>query len=120
VGLFGGSSQSTSSSSNVLDFAPIFNIGDGIESTQRKELAQTTSTSPKLDDSFGLSASVGVGVGGDGSGGTASLQRSQVEDTQPLTTKSVQEQEKSSNLLLIGGLVVAGLGGAIYYFNKKA
>lgn len=118
MGLFGGSSQSTSSSSNVLDFAPIFNIGDGIESSQEKKLDQTTSTSPRLDDSFGLSASVGVGVGGQGSGGLASTSRSQTEDHQPLNTKTVTEggqMQKYTPLLALGGVGML----AFYLINKK-
>lgn len=117
MGLFGGSSQSTSSSSNILDFAPVFNIGEDITSSTDKTLEQTSSVAPKLDDSIGVSASVGVAGG---SGGTATLQRSQNEDAQPTVVKSANSSDnKMSELLpflLIGGAVVVVVG----LMNKKA
>lgn len=121
MGLFGGSSQSTSSSSNILDFAPTFNIGDGITSTLDKQLDQTTSTSPRLDDSFGLSAAVGVALGdGDATGGTASTSRSQQEDNQPLTVDNISGEKmelgKYLPYVLVGG---AGLTALYLYKSKK-
>jgi len=119
MGLFGGSSQSTSSSSNILDFNPVFNIGDGNTSKQDKELTSTQSTSPELDDSFGLSASVGVGVGGQGSGGMASLQRSENEDNQPLTTATATTTTTAQNNMFLYGVLALGGFGLFYFLNKK-
>lgn len=119
MGLFGGSSQSTSSSSNILDFNPVFNIGDGNTSKQDKELSATQSTSPELDDSFGLSASVGVGVGGTGSGGTAQLSRSQEEDNQPLTTKTATTTSAQDNTMFLYGAIALGGFGLFYLMSKK-
>lgn len=119
MGIFGGASQSTSSSSNILDFAPIFNIGDGITSSQRKTLDQTTSTSPKLDDSFGLAASVGVGVGGDGTAGPASFSRMQQEDTQPLKIKNVASNNADFEKYIPYALAVGGASVAYYLYKKN-
>ena len=119
MGLFGGSSLSTSSSSNILDFNPIFNIGDGNETALDKTLDQTATTSPRLDDSFGLSASVGVGVGGTGSGGTAQTSRQQQEDYQPITTKSATESNGVSGVNLTYLFVALIGGGALVYYAVK-
>jgi len=120
MGLFGGSSQSTSSSSNILDFNPVFNIGDANSTALDKTLDQTATTSPRLDDSFGLSASVGVGVGGTGSGGTAQTSRQQQEDYQPITTKSASETNgvNGTNLIYIITALIGG-GALVYYATKK-
>lgn len=91
MGLFGGSSQSTLTNSNNIDFNPIINIGDSNSNAFDKQTDLAQTTAPKLDDSFGLSASVGVGVGGTGSGGTASLQKSTNDDVQPAQTYPVTQ-----------------------------
>lgn len=118
MGLFGGSSQSTATSSNILDFNPVFNIGDGNTSAQDKTLDATQTVTPKLDDSTGISGSVGLGFGGSGSGGTAQTSRTN-EDVQPLNTAPA-----TSNLLsgintsyLIYGAV--GLVGLVFLSRRK-
>jgi len=80
MGLFGGSSQSTSTLSSIIDFSPHINFGEGNTSSSEKTTEQTATTSPELDDSMSAAASVGV-LGG--TGGPASLAQSK-DDLQPI------------------------------------
>ena len=109
MGLFGGSSQSTSSSSNVLDFNPVFNIGDNNSAAQEKSLDTAQTISPQLDDSTGVSASVGV-LGG--SGGLASLSDGDMTAQQPMQTATASNANTLSSinpLYLISGIGLIGL-----------
>jgi len=117
MGLFGGSSQSTSSVVSTINFDPSIQFGEDLESTSEKVIEQTATTSPRQDNSLGLSASVGVGLGGSGSGGTATTSRMQDESTKPTLSK-VSDALSSNNLLLYGGLVVA-VGTGYYFLSKK-
>ena len=114
--LSGGSSQSTSSLVSSIDFSPVIQFGSDQDSTQDKVNKQTATVSPELDDSLGLSASVGV-LGG--SGGMASTTR--VQDEQPTGTASTGEYSGFSGLSSINpvylGLGVAGVA-LIAYFSK--
>lgn len=110
MGFFGGSSQSVSSASNIMDFNPVFNIGDNNTSAQDKTLSSSQTTSPKLDDSTNLSASVGLGFGGSGSGGTATSVKSG-DDTQPTGIAELKSGISSINPLYI----ILGVGGIILY-----
>lgn len=112
MGFFGGSSQSTASNNNVVDFNPVINVGDGNTSRQDKTLENTATVSPKLDDSTALSASVGLGFGGSGSGGTATTAtQGATADVQP-TGLTNGTNNSATTYLLIGGaiLVVMMLG----------
>lgn len=119
MGLFGGSSQSTSSINSSIDFSPIIQFGTDQSSTQDKVNDLTSTTSPKLDDSLGLSASVGVGVGGTGSGGPATTSRIQDEDLQPIETTTSPLISKGLDInpyYLLGGVGALSL---VYYFTKR-
>lgn len=113
MGFLGGSSQSTSTALNTLDFSPVFNLGDGNSSAMDKTFDNNQTTSPRLDDSTGISASTGVGFGGSGSGGTAQTSRQQLEDKQPTQVKpansSILPTSINPTYLLIGGGVIAVL-----------
>lgn len=117
MGLFGGSSQSTSSSSNVLDFNPVFNIGDSNSASQEKSLDTAQTISPQLDDSTGVSASVGVGVGGQGSGGLATLEKGG-QSQQPIqtATKSTGTMDNINPTYLVAG---AGVLALVLFMKKK-
>lgn len=121
MGLFGGSSQSTSSSSNVMDFNPVINIGENNSSSLDKQLDQTSTLSPsQKDDGWSLSAAASAGVAlapySSASGGTAQLE--QTEDLQPIETTTATGTGLSSvnPIYLIGGLVA--IGGLIYSMKK--
>lgn len=116
MGLFGGSSQSTSTSSNILDFNPVINIGENNSSALDKALEQTATVSPKLDDSIGVSAVVPV-MSTTGAN-SAELTRQQTEDLQPIETATATGTGLSSvnPIYLIGGLVA--IGGLIYSMKK--
>lgn len=113
----GGSSQSTSSVTSNIDFSPILNFGDGNEARFDKAMEQVSSVSPKLDDSFGMAASVGV-LGG--SGGPAQMRKQ--DDSQPTEIRT--SGGKSSLPVrdyapyLIGGLAIIG-GVYLLKSNKK-
>jgi LPXTG-motif cell wall-anchored protein len=117
MGLFGGSSQSTSSVVSTINFDPTIQFGENQEATSEKTLDQTATTSPRLDDSLGLSASVGVGVGGTGSGGTATTSRLQDESTAPTLAKA--DGVITNNQYLIYGGIALAVGGGVYFFMKK-
>ncbi|AXX87156.1 hypothetical protein AMRN_1420 [Malaciobacter marinus] len=118
MGLFGGSSQSTSSVVSSIDFSPIIQFGEDQTSTQDKVNRQDATTSPKLDDSLGLSASVGVAGG---TGGPAQTSRYQEEDAQPKEAgvlRNIGTDDNKKLLYIIGGV---GAIGAIYLLiNKKS
>lgn len=117
MGLFGGSSQSTSSVVSTINFDPLIQFGEDLESTSEKIIEQTATTSPRQDNSLGVSASVGVGLGGSGSGGAATTSRMQEESTTPTLSK-VRDTITSDSLILYGGLVLA-IGTGYYFFTKK-
>ena len=116
MSLFGGSSQSTSSVVSTINFDPTIQFGEDLESTSEKQIDQTATTSPRQDNSLGLSASVGVGVGGTGSGGTATTSRMQDESVQP-TLSRVNDLVSNNMLYIVGGVVAVGVGA--YYLTKK-
>lgn len=122
MGLFGGSAQSSNSIMNSIDFSPNIQFGDGNESSVKKTADQTSTLTPKLDDSFGVAASVGVGMGGSGSGGPASFSRAQ-EERQNLTPNPVQTAVKgvmdSNNTMIYIGVAVAVVFGGVYFIKKK-
>ncbi len=110
MAFMGGDSQSTGSVVSSIDFSPILNFGDGNEAIQDKTFEQTASTSPRLDGSLGVSASVGVG----GNGGTATTSRQQSES-------AIDELERvtginQNTLYVIGGVLVLGV---VYFFKKR-
>lgn len=119
MGMFGGSSMSTSTITSSIDFSPVIQFGESQSARQDKVNEQTQSVSPKLDESMTASASVGVGVGGDGTGGTASTNRVQEEDQQPLKTTSAS---LGKNFLedINPTYLVAGAGAvALFMYTKK-
>ena len=118
MGMFGGSSMSTSSIVSSIDFSPIMNIGDSNSADLDKRAEQSAVTSPKLDESMTASASVGVGVGGDGSGGTASTSRLQNENVPTAGTSGNVFKDNPNLIYIVGG--VAGVGIlSMMLANKK-
>lgn len=117
MGFFGGSAQSTNSIMNNIEFAPNIQFGDGNDSAVRKETGgQTSTVTPKLDDSIGVAASVGV-LGG--SGGPASFSRAQ-DDVKPVNTSYAKPVlDGASNTALYIGLGVALLGGGLFIYSTK-
>jgi len=124
MSLFGGSSQSSNSIQNSIDFSPIFNIGDGNKTDTRKVAEQSATVSPKIDDSMTASASVGVAGG---SGGTATTSRYQNEPIVAPTNTSNEELKKelftsgnikTADLLKYGTYIV--LGGGVLYLIKES
>lgn len=116
-GVFGGgSAQSTSSVTSTIDFSPVFNIGDDNESAIDKKLEQTSSVTPKLDES--MTASVGVGVaGGSGSGGA--VMRSE-DVPQPILRGSGKVfLEENKQLIYLAGAVAGGVILVKTLKNKK-
>lgn len=123
MGLFGGSSQSTSSSSNVLDFNPVFNIGDSNSASQEKSLDTAQTISPQQKDEASLSwdflnpkvsASAGVAMapGSSAMGGTSSLSDESGQAQQPMQTATASNANTLSSInpiYLIGGIGLIGL-----------
>lgn len=115
MGLLGGSSMSTSSVVNSLDFSPVFNMGDGNTSKMDKTVDQTATVRPRLDE--GITASVGVGVGGgSGSGGTVS----KMGQEEQLDNESMLLPNSSNNkAIILAVAAVLGVGAAAYFFTQK-
>ncbi len=64
MGLFGGSSQSTSSIVSTIDFSPVMQFGADQNSTQDKINRQEATVSPiQKDEGWRLNASAGVAWG---------------------------------------------------------
>ncbi|NOQ31868.1 MAG: LPXTG cell wall anchor domain-containing protein [Helicobacteraceae bacterium] len=121
MGLFGDTNtQITTSNSFNLDFEPIFQIGDGNSTANEKVIDQTSTLSPKQDNSFGAAASVGVAGG---SGGPATFSRAQEEPQaynvapQPISAYKANTSSDST-MYIVGGVVVL-LGGFFLYKKKK-
>lgn len=117
MGFFGGGSSSTSSVISSIDFSPVIQFGEDQNSTQDKINRQDATVSPSLDDSTGLSASVGIAGG---SGGPASTTRMQeqganVKTESPLTIGK-NALENLNPYWLIGG---AGLVVVTLLLKKK-
>lgn len=112
MGLFGGSSQSTGSVVSSIDFSPVIQFGEDIESGFKKSTTQTAETSPRLDDSFGVSAVVPIGS----STGSLSATTSREQTEESLEAFESQDTKLSNNaLLLLGGVAI--VGG--YFLFKK-
>lgn len=123
MGLFGGSSSSSSSLNNSLAFNPIINVGDSNKADSLNKQKGTADASATAKDEFGMTASVGVGVGGgSGSGGPATSSR--IGDVQPMKKKDTGNDNffndgimsKINPMYAAGAVAIVGAG---YYFLKK-
>ncbi len=110
--MFGsGNSQTSTSLISSIDFSPVINFGQDNKGEVDKTNDQTSSLTPKQDNS--TTASVGVGLGGSGSGG--SVQRVQDENSiNPL--KGLNARDKNKIFYLLGGAI--GLTG-VYLIVKS-
>lgn len=105
MGFFGGSSQSTASNNNIVDFNPVINVGEGNTTKLDKALENTQSVSPKVDE--GITASVGLGFGGSGSGGQIATSKDNgTTDMQPTLTSGLSSGISSTYLIIGGGILL--------------
>ncbi|PLY11382.1 MAG: hypothetical protein C0626_02090 [Arcobacter sp.] len=119
MGMFGGSSMSTSSIVSAIDFSPVMNIGDSNSADFEKRSEQSATVAPKLDESMTASASVGVGVGGDGSGGTASTSRLQNENIPTAGTSGNVFKDNPNLIYIVAGLAGVGVVSMMLVKKKK-
>lgn len=122
MGFLSGTSQVTSSNNFQLDFSPNFLIGDGNSTANKKAIDQTATQTPKLDDSFGVSAAASVAAAPGSTAGPASLaQTAMQEPYNPQPTPTYKDSsflnDGNSTLYIIGG--VALVGGFLLLKGKK-
>jgi len=113
MGLFGGSSSSSSSLTNSITFNPNIIVGEDNTAENRSEQKASSEASATTKDEFGLSAGVAFG-GGDAMGGAVSD-----TDTQPMAKPQFDffADDKTKLYLIGGGALVLLFGG--YKLLKK-
>lgn len=122
MGLFGGSAQATNSNQANILFNPQVNVGDG-STKSSSDFDPISTTSPKLDDSLGVSASVAMAPGSSASSG---LQRSQREDGSPITNTQPYYQQPQNKSDFDKYMPYVAVGAGAYMIlksikkNKKA
>jgi LPXTG-motif cell wall-anchored protein len=122
MGIFGGSSSSSSTLNNAIAFNPIITVGDDNKAestTKQKGSAEATATAK---DEFGMSAGFALGPNSQAQGGP--LSRS--GDIQPMKAAPARDGNFFSDggfmsninpIFLLSGLVF--IGGAAFIIAKK-
>lgn len=121
MGIFGGSSSSSSTLNNAIAFNPIINVGDenrADSTTKQKGSAEATATAK---DEFGMSAGFALGPNSQAQGGP--LTRS--GDVQPMSRAAAGDGNFFSNGMmsninpLYAGFAVVASGAAFYIIKKR-
>jgi len=122
MGLFGGSSSSSGTVSNIISYSPNLTLGNDNKAKQATTLDQRASSEALAKDT--MSASVGVGVGGgSGSGGAVSPTENNQRGVSPTmsgTTRKAINPFVNSNknvYFIVGGVVV--VGGVLAFILKS-
>lgn len=132
MGLFGGSSSSSSSLQNSIAFNPIINVGHDNTADNRTKQRGSADAKAEAKDEFGLSAGLALAPGSSASGGPVTG----IGDRQPASypyymgAGDVQPmaQEKSDNSFFNGPkkinplYIAVALGGSVilYLMIKKS
>ena len=121
MGIFGGSSSSSSTLNNAIAFNPIINVGDDNEAdstTKQRGSAEATATAK---DEFGMSAGFAIGPNSQAQGGPLS----RTGDIQPMSKSQAKDDNFFSDGIMskINPLYIVGVlaaGGAGYFLYKKS
>lgn len=108
MGLFGGSSQSTSQLTSSIAFNPVIQLGDGNRSDNTQKAEQTATQTPTLKDELALSAAWGGGQASSGLSDTTSATDNQPTATSATTSASNPLANVNPTYLGIGAIVLGG------------
>ena len=116
MGIFGGSSSSSSTLNNAIAFNPIITVGDDNKSDSTTKQKGTATATATAKDEFGMSAGFALGPNSQAQGGALS----RTGDIQPMSKAPASDGSFFSNInpiFLLSGLVF--IGGAAFIIAKK-